>query len=122
MSIKEQDVKKLVQSAPGPDRIRKVDYKTTAGKNCRIEYGRSNDDAIIHVFGKHGTAKYNKGETKMLIQRISKFVPRRISVKVLPPKGVMAPMYSFILSDFYTIPSDVDRQVEKIVRDLKENL
>lgn len=117
-----EDIKKLVQNAPGPDKIRKVNYKHVVGKNCRLEYGKSDNDVMIHIFGKHGNTQYNKSETMMLINRIRKYVPRRLTVNVLPPKGVMAPMYTFIIKDFYDIPSDVDRQVEKIIADLKENL
>lgn len=116
------DIKQLVKDAPDPNLITKVEYKQLVGKNCRIEYGRSGNDSMIHVFGKTGKTVYNKGETKMLISRISKFVPSRLRVEVLPPKGLSAPMYTFIIKDFYSVPSNVDRQVEKIVNDLKENL
>ena len=118
-NMDEKVLKKLVHAAPEPRIAKEVKYEQVLGPNVKIEYGRSDKDALIHVFARKGTAVYNKGETIMLMKRFKKFIPKQLVVDVLPPRGAMAPMYSFILKGIYLFPANVDRLIGKIVTDLK---
>ena len=120
--LDEKILKNLVSAAPEPRIAKEVKYKQVVGKNVKIEHGRSDQDVLIHIFARKGIATYNKGETLMVMKRIEKFIPKQLIVDVLPPRGAMAPMYSFILRKIHLFPADVERLVGKIVTDLTKNL